>query len=96
MLDISHFLYVIPNRSFFCMQLRRREVLWSPANRRFSRQKRTPCHEDKTFLLSCVELRVCAATIARQTYLRRLSAAAPLSAAKDPKRTPATEDVSPV
>lgn len=37
-----------------------------------------------------------AATTARQTYLRRLSATALPSAAKDPKRTPATEDASPV
>ena len=44
----------------------------------------------------CVELRARAATTARQTYLRRLSATALPSAAKDPKRTPATEDASPV
>lgn len=62
----------------------------------FLAKKRTPCHEDKTFLLSCVELRARAATTARQTYLRRLSATALPSAAKDPKRTPATEDASPV
>ena len=42
------------------------------------------------------ELRVCAATIARQAYLRRLSATALPSAAKDPKRTLATEEASPV
>ena len=62
----------------------------------FLAKKRTPCHEDKTFLQRCVELRVCATTIARQAYLRRLSATALPSAAKDPKRTPATEDASPV
>ena len=42
------------------------------------------------------ELRARAATTARQTYLRRLSATALPSAAKDPKRTLATEEASPV
>ena len=37
-----------------------------------------------------------AATTACQTYLRRLSATALPSAVKDPKRTLATEDASPV
>lgn len=42
------------------------------------------------------ELRARAVTIARQAYLRRLSATALPSVAKDPKRTPATEEASPV
>ena len=60
MLDISHFLYVIPNRSFFCMQLRRREVRRALQKRWFSRQKKNALPRGQDVLVTLrVAARLC-------------------------------------